>query len=121
MTLQRHEHWRVSVEASGEHIVSIEPEMLAGREISEADEQAIRTAAHHLLAFIGDPSPAPAVNVLGASRTDIEHAISTSALEQAERRADGTIINGGIITSLQVLLGMTQWAGATDALGRIAA
>lgn len=54
MSTTRHEHWRVSVETSGEHIVSIEPEMLAGREISEADEGAIRTAAHHLLSFIGD-------------------------------------------------------------------
>lgn len=54
---ERHPHWRVSVETSGETIVSIEPEMLAGREISEADEDAIRTAAHHLLAFIGDPPP----------------------------------------------------------------
>ncbi len=49
-----HDHWRVSVETSGEHIVSIEPEMLAGREPSDADTIAIRTAAHHLLAFIGD-------------------------------------------------------------------
>jgi len=57
-------------------------------------------------------SPAPSDHVQGPSRDDVDRAISTSALEQAERRADGTIINGGIITSLQVLLGMTQWAGA---------
>lgn len=57
MRENRHPHWRVSVETSGELIVAIEPEMLAGREISEADEDAIRTAAHHLLAFIGDPAP----------------------------------------------------------------
>lgn len=55
--IKRHEHWRVSVETSGDQIVAIEPEMLAGREISEADEDAIRTAAHHLLAFINDPPP----------------------------------------------------------------
>jgi hypothetical protein len=54
----KHHHWRVVVETSGEHIVSIEPEMLAGREPSEADIEAIRTAAHHLLGFIGDPAPA---------------------------------------------------------------
>lgn len=53
----RHPHWRVCVETSGEQIVAIESEMLAGREISEADEHAIRTAAHHLLVFIGDPAP----------------------------------------------------------------
>lgn len=57
MTDSRHPHWRVSVETSGELIVAIEPEMLAGRELSEADEDAIRTAAHHLLAFIGDALP----------------------------------------------------------------
>lgn len=55
--MNRHPHWRVSVETSGKQIVAIEPEMLAGRELSEADEDAIRTAARHLLAFIGDPSP----------------------------------------------------------------
>jgi len=47
----------VSVETSGDLIVAIETNMLAGREISKADEVAIRTAAHHLLAFIGDPNP----------------------------------------------------------------
>lgn len=52
-----HDHWRVTVETSGEHIVSIEPELLAGREPSEADENAIRAAAYHLLGFIGDPLP----------------------------------------------------------------
>lgn len=56
---KKHTHWRVTVETSGEHIVSIEPQMLAGREPSEADEDAIRTAAHHLLAFILDPWPQP--------------------------------------------------------------
>lgn len=49
--IERHDHWRVTVETSGEHIVSIEPEMLAGREPSEADYDAIRTAAQHLLSF----------------------------------------------------------------------
>lgn len=57
-SIERHDHWRVTVETSGEHIVSIEPEMLAGREPSEADYDAIRTAAHHLLSFAGDPQPA---------------------------------------------------------------
>jgi hypothetical protein len=52
-----HKHWGVSVDTSGDLIVRIETECLAGREISEADEDAIRTAAHHLLAFIGDPIP----------------------------------------------------------------
>jgi len=59
-------HWRVSVETSGETIVSIEPEMLAGREISDEDEVLIRTAAHHLLSFIGDPTPPPQHIVMGS-------------------------------------------------------
>ncbi|MFE3837316.1 hypothetical protein [Pseudogemmobacter sonorensis] len=54
---ERHDHWSVRVETSGEMIVQIETECLAGREPSAADEEAIRTAAHHLLAFIGDPHP----------------------------------------------------------------
>lgn len=53
------DHWAVTVSRNGEEIVTIESECLAGREISEADEEAIRTAAHHLLAFIGDGAPPP--------------------------------------------------------------
>lgn len=49
------DHWSVTVRRNGEEIVTIETAMLAGREISPADEEAIRTAARHLLAFIGDP------------------------------------------------------------------
>lgn len=51
------DHWSVTVERNGEQIVTIETNCLAGREISTEDEEAIRTAAHHLLAFIGDPPP----------------------------------------------------------------
>ena len=50
-------HWRVTVSRSGEQIVAIEPEILAGREISSADEEAIRAAGENLLAFIGAPQP----------------------------------------------------------------
>ena len=53
----RHPHWGVTVDTSGEQILRIETECYSGREISAADEDAIRTAAHHLLAFIGDPDP----------------------------------------------------------------
>lgn len=53
-----HKHWAVTVETSGERIVRLETECYGGREISNADEAAIRTAAQHLLAFIGDPFPA---------------------------------------------------------------
>lgn len=53
------DHWRVVVERNGEHVVSIEPEMLAGREISDEDEVIIRIAAEHLLSFIGQPVDYP--------------------------------------------------------------
>lgn len=48
-----HKHWRVAVETSGELIVAIETEMLAGRELSEQDEATVELAAAHLLGFVG--------------------------------------------------------------------
>jgi hypothetical protein len=50
------EHWAVTVERNGEKIVTIESNCLSGRELSAEDEQTIRTAALHLLAFVGDPT-----------------------------------------------------------------
>ena len=50
-------YWSVSVSSSGEEILTIEPQMVAGRELTTDDEEIVRTAAHHLLAFIGDPQP----------------------------------------------------------------
>lgn len=50
-------NWSVRVERRGEHVLTIEPGCLSGRELSGDDEEAIRTAARHLLAFIGDPPP----------------------------------------------------------------
>lgn len=47
-------HWAVTVSRSGDEIITIESNCLSGREISAADEQTIRTAARHLLSFIGD-------------------------------------------------------------------
>lgn len=47
-------HWSVTVSRDGEEIVTIESNCLSGREISAADEDAIRTAARHLLSFIGE-------------------------------------------------------------------
>ncbi|WP_353429220.1 hypothetical protein [Paracoccus denitrificans] len=52
----RHPHWAVTVETGGEQIVRLETECYGGRELSAADEDAVRTAAQHLLAFIGDRS-----------------------------------------------------------------
>ena len=48
------DHWAVTVERNGEQIVTIETSCISGRELSHDDEDAIRTAAHHLLAFVGD-------------------------------------------------------------------
>lgn len=49
------EHWAVTVYREGEEIVTIESNCLSGRELTPEDEAAIRTAANHLLAFIGEP------------------------------------------------------------------
>ncbi|MFE3838921.1 hypothetical protein [Pseudogemmobacter sonorensis] len=73
---ERHDHWSVRVETSGEMIVQIETECLAGREPSAADEEAIRTAAHHLLAFIGDPHPVRADTCLhGEALEEVRRAL----------------------------------------------
>lgn len=49
-------HWGVDVRVNGEHVLTIELNCLSGRELSDVDEHAIRTAARHLLAFVGDES-----------------------------------------------------------------
>ncbi len=51
------DHWSVTVSRNGEEIVTIESNSLSGREIGPEDGAAIRTAARHLLSFIGDPAP----------------------------------------------------------------
>jgi len=50
-------HWSVTVTRHGVPILTIETAILSGRELSPDDQEAIRTAARHLLAFIGDPAP----------------------------------------------------------------
>lgn len=55
------EHWSVSVERNGELVVTIETNCLSGRDISDADAETIRTAARHLLSFIGEPVTVDAV------------------------------------------------------------
>ncbi len=47
-------YWSVTVRLNGDEIVTIEPRMLAGKELGPREETAIRTAAEHLLSFIGD-------------------------------------------------------------------
>lgn len=54
---QRQDHFAVTVHRDGEHVVTIETNCLSGRNITAEDEQVIRGAALHLLAFIGDPAP----------------------------------------------------------------
>lgn len=49
-------HWSVTVCADGDEIVTIESNCLSGRQISPEDEETIRKAAHHLLAFAGNPT-----------------------------------------------------------------
>lgn len=47
----------VTVERDGEPVVTIATNELSGRDLSHADVDTIRAAAHQLLAFIGDPLP----------------------------------------------------------------
>ena len=47
-------HWSVTVSRNGEDIVTISSNSLSGRELDAEDEKAIRTAARHLLAFVGE-------------------------------------------------------------------
>lgn len=56
---QATQHWAVTVSRNGEDIVTIESNCLSGREIGPEEELAIRIAANHLLAFIGDPHAKP--------------------------------------------------------------
>lgn len=49
------DRWSVTVWRNGEVVVGLENNSLSGREIRPEDEAAIRQAALHLLAFIGEP------------------------------------------------------------------
>lgn len=61
--------YRVEVTDRVGQVVAIEPEMLAGRDIGEAEEAAIRGAIANLSGFIGAPpaSPEPVAYMLTAS------------------------------------------------------
>jgi len=48
------QHWSVAVDRNGENVVTIGSDSLSGRELSAEDERVIRTAARHLLAFVGE-------------------------------------------------------------------
>lgn len=47
--------WRVEVSDGDGQIVGIEPEMLAGRDIGDAERAIIKEAIHNLAGFIGFP------------------------------------------------------------------
>jgi hypothetical protein len=53
------DHWRVVVSINGEEVLAIEPEMLAGIPDIDKYDDAIRTAAMHLISFIGPEEPEP--------------------------------------------------------------
>jgi hypothetical protein len=50
-------HWRVEVYAEGEHILSIEPEMVSGADMTEDYADTIRHCAAHLIGFVGSENP----------------------------------------------------------------
>ena len=60
--------WSVTVERDGEQVVTIETKCLSGRDLIPGDEDAIRTAAQHLLAFIGDGMTSEEVKTERAER-----------------------------------------------------
>lgn len=84
---ERHPHWAVTVETSGEHIVRLETECYGGRELSAADEATIRTAAHHLLAFIGDGAPDALRERLEAAEAELLRQQGRVAIRDGECQA----------------------------------
>ncbi len=53
------QHWAVAVERNGETVLNIASNFLSGRDLGPEDKATIRTAAEHLLAFIGYEAPLP--------------------------------------------------------------
>lgn len=52
--VERRVRWTVMVERDGENLVTIGWNHLSGKStLSPQDEEVIRTAAHHLLSFVG--------------------------------------------------------------------
>ena len=46
-------HWSVTVSLNGDRILTIEPELVSGKDIEDAEEWAIRSAIMNLCGFIG--------------------------------------------------------------------
>jgi len=72
-------HWSVTVECDGKHVVTIAHNHLSGD--PEPNEEAIRTAANHLLAFIGDPHPNWRSRLYADGKTPDQKAIDDAATE----------------------------------------
>ena len=50
------DHWSVTVTRNGEDLITIESNSLCGKaELTPEDEEVIRAAGMHLLAFVGEP------------------------------------------------------------------
>lgn len=75
-------HWSVTVELDGKHVVTIAHNHLSGD--PEPNEEAIRTAALHLLAFIGDPRPNWRSRLYEDGKTPDQKAINDAAKEQRD-------------------------------------
>ena len=46
-------HWIISVDYDGEHLVSIEPHLVSGKDMSEEERAAACRAVRNLAAFLG--------------------------------------------------------------------
>lgn len=52
---KKHKWWRVEVHLDDGALLAIEPEMVSGKsDLTQVDVETIRTAAKHLLAFVGE-------------------------------------------------------------------
>ena len=66
------DHFAVTVWRNGESLVTIESYCLSGKaEFTEAEAETIRTAALHLMAFIGERSPDMATKDAGTRQDDM--------------------------------------------------
>jgi hypothetical protein len=48
------QHWGVDVRVNGKHVLTIESNCVFGKDLSDIDKDAIRLAASHLMAFVGE-------------------------------------------------------------------
>lgn len=48
-------YWSITVSFNGDEAFTIEPEMLAGRELTDVEEEAAECAARRVLGFLGKP------------------------------------------------------------------